>query len=248
MIQEGKPHSALESVLLPLYMHHRFQLNAASQSIGGADYRYSVRGDGQIPFKIVDGAEQRDALKTVLSTLSVDFLKVPVDVLELIPPPAFRYTQGETFESRTGLFFDSFGAAESAASFSVNQILHPSRMARLFAYGTMGDYPDLQEVIDSLLQATWGAPVPEDEYGMQLLSIIQRVTTDEMIRKASDQAVSSEVKSILSERLNSLASRLEEKIDPNEQEINTSLEIRRWQRREASAPPMPLGLPPGDPI
>ena len=121
-------------------------------------------------------------------------------------------------------------------------------MARLLAYGTMGDYPDLQEVIDSLLQATWGAPVPEDEYGMQLLSIIQRVTTDEMIRKASDQAVSSEVKSILSERLNSLASRLEEKIDPNEQEINTSLEIRRWQRREASAPPMPLGLPPGDPI
>jgi len=248
VIQEGKPHSALESVLLPLYMHHRFQLNAAAQSIGGADYRYSVRGDGQIPFRVVDGAEQRDALKTVLSTLSVDFLKVPVDILELIPPPAFRYTQGETFESRTGLFFDSFGAAESAASLSVNQILHPSRMARLLAYGTMGDYPDLQEVIDSLLQVTWGAAVPEDKYGMQLLSIIQRVTTNTMISRASDHAVSSEVASVLSDRLNSLANRLEEEIDPNEHEINIALEIRRWQRREASIPPMPLELPPGDPI
>ena len=121
-------------------------------------------------------------------------------------------------------------------------------MARLLAYGTMGDYPDLREVIDRLLQATWGATVPEDKYGMQLLSIIQRVTTHAMISRASDQAVSSEVASVLSDRLNSLANRLEEKIDPNEHEINITSEIRRWQRREASIPPMPLELPPGDPI
>ena len=43
-------------------MHHRFQLNSAAQSIGGADYRYAVRGDGQLPLTIVEADEQRDSL------------------------------------------------------------------------------------------------------------------------------------------------------------------------------------------
>jgi hypothetical protein len=88
LIRNGEPMSTLEVVLLPLYMHHRFQLNSAAQSIGGADYRYAMRGDRQIPLTIIDADEQRDALETVLSTLSVDFLTLPQDILELIPVPA----------------------------------------------------------------------------------------------------------------------------------------------------------------
>ena len=46
MISAGRPLSDLEYVLLPLYMHHRFQLRAAAQtSRRGADY--TVRGEGR---------------------------------------------------------------------------------------------------------------------------------------------------------------------------------------------------------
>src|SRR5262249_40219056 len=43
------PLGALNEVLAPLYFHHRYQLEAAAKSIGGLDYSYAVRGDGQPP-------------------------------------------------------------------------------------------------------------------------------------------------------------------------------------------------------
>lgn len=249
LIREGEPYSNLEYVLLPLYMHHRFQLNSAAQSIGGANYRNAVRGDGQTPFTIIDGDEQRDALNTVLSTLSVDFLKLPENVLDLLPPAAYRHTQGESFPGRAGLLFDALGAAEASANLSVQQLMHPARMARLVTYGSMGDYPDLEEVVDSLLEQTWGAETPEDEYGQRVLSVVQRVAVDEMITQASNTESSGEVRSVLASRLNELANQLEDERNPSAHQEGVAADIRRWQQRAENALPEPaLQMPAGDPI
>jgi len=249
LIRNGEPLSTLEYVLLPLYMHHRFQLNSAAHSIGGADYKNAVRGDGQIPFTIIDGEEQRDALETVLSTLTVDFLALPQNILELIPPPAYRFTQGEPFPGRTGLLFDALGAAEGSASLSVKQILHPARMARLVTYGSMGDYPDLEEVIDRLLEVTWGAGLPNNDYQRQLLHMIQRVTVDEMMVQASSLDSSGEVKAVLGDRLATLANQMERRRNASAHQSTVAADIRRWQQRPENSVPGPaLLLPPGDPI
>jgi len=249
LIREGEPYSNLEYVLLPLYMHHRFQLNSAAQSIGGANYRNAVRGDGQTPFTIIDGDEQRDALNTVLSTLSVDFLKLPENVLDLLPPAAYRHTQGESFPGRAGLLFDALGAAEASANLSVQQLMHPARMARLVTYGSMGDYPDLEEVVDSLIEQTWGAETPEDEYGQRVLSVVQRVAVDEMITQASNTESSGEVRSVLASRLNELANQLEDERNPSAHQEGVAADIRRWQQRTENALPEPaLQMPAGDPI
>ncbi|GJM14299.1 MAG: hypothetical protein DHS20C12_27020 [Pseudohongiella sp.] len=249
LIRNGEPLSTLEYVLLPLYMHHRFQLNSAAQSIGGADYKYAVRGDGQVPFTIIDGEEQRDALETVLSTLSVEFLTLPQNILELIPPPAYRFTQGESFASRTGLLFDALGAAEGSASLSVKQILHPARMARLVSYGAMGDYPDLEEVIDRLLEVTWGAGSAGGDYQTQLLQLVQRVTIDEMMVQASSSDSSAAVKAVLFDRLDILANQMERRRNANAHQSTVAADIRRWQQRpEDAVPGSALRLPPGDPI
>lgn len=249
LIRNGEPISALEYVLLPLYMHHRFQLNSAAQSIGGADYKYTVRGDGQIPFIIIDGEEQRDALETVLSTLSPDFLTLPTNILELLPPPSFRHSQGEEFPGRTGLLFDPLGAAEGSASLSVKQILQPARMARLVAYGSLGDYPNLEEVIDRLLEVTWNADSADNDYQQQVLQMVQRVTADEMMVQASGEDASGEVKAVLADRLNKLADRIERQRNASAHQSSVAADIRRWQQRPESAIPDPaLLLPPGDPI
>jgi hypothetical protein len=249
VIRNGEPQSTLENVLLPLYMHHRFQLNSAAQSIGGANYLYTVRGDGQTPFTIIDGEEQRDALETVLSTLSVDFLTLPESILELIPPPAYRFSQGEPFPGRTGLLFDSLGAAEASASLSAQQILHPERMARLVAYGSMGDYPDLEEVIDRLLEVTWSADTPNSDYQKQVLSVVQRVTADEMMTQASSEESSPAVKAVLTDRLSKLANRLERQRNASAHQATVAADIRRWQQNPQEAMPnAALELPPGDPI
>jgi len=248
VIRDGEPLSSLEVVLLPLYMHHRFQLNAAAQSIGGANYHYALRGDGQDAFTIIDGEEQRDALETVLSTLTVEFLALPPAILELLPPAAYRHSQGEVFPGRTGLLFDALGAAEGSANFSVQQLLHPSRMARLVAYGSMGDYPDLEEVIDRLIEVTWEADQPDDGYHQQLLNVIQRVTIDEMMSQAADLENSGEVRAVLSHRLDQLADQLERRRNASANEAVAAEDIRRWQQRDGSIPADALQMPAGDPI
>ncbi len=249
MIRAGRPLSDLEFVLLPLYMHHRFQLRSAAQSLGGADYSYTLKGDGQTPVAIVSGEEQRDALETILSALTVDFLALPQDVVSMIPPPAFRHDEGEVFAGHTELLFDPLGAAEAAADFTVGEILHPQRMARLVVYGSMGDYPGLEEVVDRLLEATWDAPAEADEYRMRVQHTVQRAVADRMMRHAGSAAAMTEARAVLADRLEALASRLEALAGSSPHQRLVAADIRRWQQRIENTTPGPsLELPPGDPI
>ena len=273
VVRHGRPLSDLEYVLLPLYMHHRFQLRSAAQSLGGADYRYALRGDGQTPVTIVDGDEQRDALETILSALTVEFLALPEEIVAMVPPPAFRHQEGEVFQGHTELLFDPVGAAAAAARFTVGEILHPQRMARLVVYGSMdASYPNLEEVTDRVIDATWGAEKPEDQYRLQVLHAIQRAVVDQMMQQASRAATAPEVRAVLSDRLDRLAGRLEgltenmnsglgrlagrlgnritgDRLDRTPHERLVHADIRRWQARIENTVPTPsLELPPGDPI
>ncbi len=249
VIRTGEPYSTLEFVLLPLYMHHRFQLRSAVQSLGGADYRYAVKGDGQTPFQIIDGAEQRDALETVLSTISVDFLALPETVVGMIPPPAFRYDQGEVFPGHTEQLFDPLAVAEAAASFTVGEVLHPQRMSRLVVYGSMGDYPDLEEVVDRLNAVTWGQADQTNDYRQRVLEVAQRAVADEMMRQASSDRNPATVRAVLADRLDGLAVRLEGMDTASPHERLVAADVRRWQHRiENTTPGGALPLPNGDPI
>jgi hypothetical protein len=248
-IRPGEPLSNLEYVLLPLYMHHRFQLRSAVQSLGGADYRYALKGDGQTPFEIVPAEEQRDALETVLSTLTVDFLALSEEIVSMIPPPAFRHAEGETFPGRTEQLFDPLSAAEAAANFTVGEVLQSERMARLVAFGSMGDYPDLEEVADRLIEVTWDAAAPEDPYRRQVLHVVQRAVADQMMQQASMDRNSGEVRAVLSDRLDRLTSRLEGLAAASPHQRLVGADIRRWQARIENTVPGPLlAMPAGDPI
>ena len=248
-IRTGEPMSTLEFVLLPLYMHHRFQLRAAIQSLGGADFRYALKGDGQIPFTIVEAEEQRDVLETVLSTLDINFLALSPEIVQMIPPPAYRYGEGEEFPGYTQQIFDPIAAASAAATFTVGEILNPDRMARLVVFGSMGDYPDLEEVADGLIEVTWGVSEPADAYRRLVLHTAQRSVADQMMQQASMEGNHAEVRAILSDRLDKLASGIESEGAPSPHRKLVAADIRRWQSRIENTVPGPqLQMPAGDPI
>ena len=249
VIDRGTPISELEWALLPLYMHHRFQLNSAAQSVGGADYRYAFRGDGQLPLTIVEADEQRDALETVLSTLTPEFLAIDPEILKMLPPSAHRYATGEAFPGRTQLLFDPLGAAEAAANLTLEILLHPARMERLVAYGSLGDYPNLEEVVDRLLEVTWDAPAQGSDYLTQVLHVAQRVTINEMMTQATSDENSGEVRAVLTQALARLASSLESIRSPSSHQATAVADIRRWQADPTvNVPAEGLTMPPGDPI
>src|SRR5690606_11812466 len=60
-IRTGEPMATLEEVLVPLYLHHRYQVDAAASVVGGQRYIYALRGDGRVPFRPASAAEQRSA-------------------------------------------------------------------------------------------------------------------------------------------------------------------------------------------
>ena len=64
-IKPGTPMAQLEQTLVPLYLFHRYQTEAAIKEIGGLDYRYNLRGDGLADPSVFDPAQQRKALDAV---------------------------------------------------------------------------------------------------------------------------------------------------------------------------------------
>jgi hypothetical protein len=159
-IRMGEPMSTLEDVLVPIYLLHRYQAEAASKVVGGLNYTYAVRGDGQKIVERIPGAEQRRAVDALLRTIKPETLTLPERLLKLMPPPAEGYGRSrEDFRTRTGLTFDPVGAAESAADMTINLLLNPERAARLVQYHAEdASQPGLGEVIDKLIAATWKAP------------------------------------------------------------------------------------------
>jgi hypothetical protein len=158
-IAVGAPMSTLADVLVPLYLGHRYQVEAASKVLGGLTYTYALRGDGQTVTEAVPGDEQRRALTELLNTVKPEALALPEKILKLLPPvpPDYERTR-ESFPSRTGLTFDALAPAEAASQLVFTMILHPERAGRLVQYHARdGKQPGLEEVIDRVLDATWKA-------------------------------------------------------------------------------------------
>jgi len=159
-IRPGDPMATLEEVLVPLYLGHRYQVTAAAKWLGGLNYTYALRGDGQLIAEIVPAAKQTQALNALVDTLQPSALLLPENILKLIPPRPAGYPRSrETFTGRTGITFDPLAAAEAAAHHTVGLILHPDRVARLVQYHARNSAnPSLDAVIDTLLARTWRQP------------------------------------------------------------------------------------------
>ena len=66
-ITNGAPMATLEEALVPLYLHHRYQVDAAASVLGGSEFVYAMRGDGRAPVSPVSADAQRAALVAALS-------------------------------------------------------------------------------------------------------------------------------------------------------------------------------------
>lgn len=171
-IKPGTDLAQLEDTLVPLYLFHRYQTEAAAKEIGGLDYRYSVRGDAEMLPTIVDPADQKKALDEVLKTISPETLTLPESLLKLFPPrpPALPRTQ-ESFPAHTGLTFDPIAAAESSADLTLVLLCNPERASRLIEYHMrVPQSPSLRSVLEAISKTTAERP----EAGHSMSSEVER--------------------------------------------------------------------------
>ncbi|TAI48665.1 zinc-dependent metalloprotease [Flagellimonas allohymeniacidonis] len=155
-IRNGEANSVLEDVFVPLYFFHRYQTEAAAKLVGGLDYNYAVKGDGQRTVASLNVANQEKALQTLLRTLDAEEIAIPKEKMNLFPPRAIGYNRTrESFKGRMGVSFDALSAAETAADMTLGLLLHPERASRLVQQKSLDeDQLGLQDVLDNLMKET----------------------------------------------------------------------------------------------
>jgi hypothetical protein len=204
-VREGAPLAKMEDVLVPLFMLHRYQVEAASKLVGGMDYTFALRGDGQTPTQIVAPAEQRRALAAVLATLKPEVLALPETLLKAIPPRPPDYERGrEHFKIRTGPAFDALAPAEAGAQHTLQFLFNPERAARLVEFhARSSENPGLQEVLDAILAATWKSP-HGDGYNQQIANVVDDAVLYDLMGLAANPRTSDEVRAIACLELHNL--------------------------------------------
>lgn len=199
-IPADAPLATLENVLVPVYLLHRFQAEAATKLIGGVNYTYAARGDAPTPNEPLPVENQRAALQAVLQTLRPDFLELPAKLIAQIPPRPPDYPRdGETFDSHTGLVLDPLAAAESWIATELDLLLNPARLTRLLEQNGLS----VNEVFDGILTTaarTDGQSASEKEIARAL----EKQFLNQLLRLATDTAIEPQVNGYALERITEL--------------------------------------------
>ena len=216
-IPSGAPMATLEEVLVPVYFFHRYQLEATVKVIGGLNYRYAVRGDGQPVAELLTPEQETKALDALLKTVDPAALTLPESILKLIPPRALGYSRHrELVKIKTELTFDPVSTAETAADMAFSLLLHPARANRLVEHhGRNSKLPGLENVIDRIITATFKAPAKPGFEGVIQMSTADVLFTN-LAKLAMSKNASAEVRAITFLKLDQLKTWLRTKNNTDE--------------------------------
>jgi len=254
----GTPLAQLEEILVPLYLHHRYQLEAAAKSIGGLDYTYSVKEEGGLvptpTRRIVPAAAQRDALSAVLSTLDPAFLEIPPRIVALIPPRGNVDVTSNTelFEHRTTPAFDPVSAAMSSADITLAALFDARRAARLAQFHAEdASNPSFNEVINDVLHVVTRR---EPGYRGAITRGSARLTATRLMDLAANRDADPQVRAEASEGLRRFVARLTDAGIRDDAELAHRHALRDDITRFLDRPDAPRTqpklpeVPPGPPI
>jgi len=254
-IKLGEPLATMEEVLLPLYLHHRYQVEAAASVLGGQHYIYAMRGDGREPYRWASAAEQQAALRALLETIKPSALALPENVVKLLPPRPDGYGMTrELFPRYTGMTFDVITPAVVAATHTFSSIFQPERAARLVEQHALDPaLPGLGEVIDQVGAALVGA-APAGSYESEIARAVQRVAAEHLMGLAAS-ADMPQVRAIVISKLEGARTRLLNMAGAGPDESTKAYaallarDIARFlDNPDAFKRPAPIAIPPGAPI
>lgn len=255
-IRTGTPYAMLEEALVPMYFFHRYQAEATSKVIGGLNYRYALRGDGQPVTELISSAQQTKALQALMNTLTPEALALPESVIKIIPPRPIGYQRNrEVIKTRTDLVFDPIAAAESASDMVFGLILNSARATRLVQqHAIQAQQPSLESVVDYMINSTFKSPTKEGYEGQLQLTVNHSLLTN-LMELALNENASPQTRAIASLKIEQLGKWLSGKVNTPVSEswkahytyelmlINSFKDDPKEFKSESLLPP-----PPGQPI
>jgi hypothetical protein len=255
-IRTGEPVWLLAERLTPVYLHHRYAVEAAIKTIGGMEYTFALQGDGQVPARVLEPARQRAALDRLIATIQPETLAIPEEIAGMIPPRPFGYRGGSwILPSAAGAAFDPIAAARSFATFVVDGVLQHERAARVVAFHARNAAsPSLDEILGKMVDGTWGTKPPATAGAAALRRVSQRAVLDGLIALAANSRATADVRAAAEWQLREIASHLVGKSNGDlAEQAHRALaagDIERFlERRDTPTTPPPApATPPGTPI
>ncbi|HEX4735993.1 MAG TPA: zinc-dependent metalloprotease [Allosphingosinicella sp.] len=208
----GAPLADLRRAFVPIWLLHRYQVEAAAKLLGGVDFAYSLRGGGRDDMRPVPPAAQRHALEALLATLTPATLTVPPALVPRLSAgwsgDPDRQAQIEIFPTAGGPVFDPLAATELGATATLTDLLAPERLNRLEIQNQADPQsPGAGEVIDRLLAQV----LAFQSLGPAEAAVQRRIATTSILalaRLQRDPALSPTLALALSDRLSRLGTQL----------------------------------------
>jgi Met-zincin len=215
------------------------------------NYKYALRGDGQIVTQSISKEEQSKALEAIIATIDPAVLLLPERITKLIPPrpSGYEYSK-ELFKKRTGLAFDALSPAETAADMPLSFLFNSERMNRMVEYQVQNGGLGLDEMIDKLINITWKAPRRKGMEGLIQLQTEQVLLTY-LLAASIDDNNSFITKSVIQKTLNDLKIFIELKKKSSTENTYAGhllLALERMKAPEKVKPTIHVAIPPGSPI
>ncbi|HVQ09192.1 MAG TPA: zinc-dependent metalloprotease [Allosphingosinicella sp.] len=205
----GEPVANLRRKFVPIWLLHRYQVEAAAKLIGGMDFVYALNGDGRERAAPVAPDRQRGALDALMATLEPGALAVPAPLLPYLSAGwsgnSDRQEAIEIFRTAGGPVFDPFVASEVAAQVTLNSLLVPERLNRLEIQSLAGGEPlGPADIFERLIERAIRVDVPNQALQRRAGTAIVLA----LARVQRDPSLSPTVALALSDRLQALAADL----------------------------------------
>lgn len=209
-LSPGLPVNDLRRRLVPIWLYHRYQVEAVAKLIGGVDYGYPVAGAGVQTARPVPAETQRAALTAMLATLDPRELTLAPSLIAMLDAQQSGDNDAqhsiELMQARTGRTFDAGAAAEVAADVTLDALFAPQRLNRLIDAAARGsDGPTLTEVLDAVTTTAF-RPTPAD--AAEAARRVQARTVLSLAKASRGTALSPTAAALVSARLEGLGARL----------------------------------------
>lgn len=262
-LHPAEPVANLRRKLVPIWLLHRYQVEAAVKYLGGVESTYAVAGDGDGRALAVPADDQQRALTALLATLDPAALDVPERLIPLLSAgwsgSGDRQTEIEIFRTAGSTVFDPLAATDAAAQVTLEALLAPARLNRLADQNRRdASLPGAREVVDRLVGLAL-LPTADRRLG-EVRRRIATATAMELARAQRNPATAPGVAAVIDQRLVDFARQLATRTPaaPDERAWALSLSRRlldrealdallKDEKREPKIPPgMPIGGAAGD--
>jgi hypothetical protein len=254
-IPNGMPLSELERVFVPVYLMHRYQVEAVAKLIGGLHYDYSVNSGSYngagYGVRAVDPEVQAGAISALLATLSPSYLDIPEKVRSLLYPPAQGYSRDrELFKPQTGSVFDPMAAATASAEHTLKYLLHHERLNRIQQQSALeeGDYPGLEQFltdVEAMILKGAGKAEASSERSRQIGEQVYHRMVQHLLALAANADAAPTVRGNALLRLNNLSL---DRLSPAQAAL-IRMQLNQFRENPESFKPSPAPqIPDGSPI